>query len=83
MIDKITYSFVLYERRPDANYQRIHADSLNNPFVFRCCGPGLLNGLAVQCAGFAFAVAERPAEQGRRNLARRLWLWVTASTRSN
>ncbi|MBV8493863.1 MAG: hypothetical protein JO162_10365 [Alphaproteobacteria bacterium] len=32
IIDKMTYSFVLYERRPDGNYVRIHADSMNKPF---------------------------------------------------
>jgi len=32
IIDKMTYSFVLYERRPDGNYLRIHADSMNKPF---------------------------------------------------
>jgi membrane peptidoglycan carboxypeptidase len=32
IIGKMTYSFVLYERRPDGNYLRIHADSLNKPF---------------------------------------------------
>jgi membrane peptidoglycan carboxypeptidase len=29
---RVTYSFVLYERRPDGNFLRIHADSLNKPF---------------------------------------------------
>jgi membrane peptidoglycan carboxypeptidase len=28
----VNWSFVLYERGPDANYVRIHADSLNEPF---------------------------------------------------
>jgi membrane peptidoglycan carboxypeptidase len=32
IVDKMTYSFVLYERRADGNYLRIHADSLNKPF---------------------------------------------------
>src|SRR5436190_5389656 len=32
IVGKMTYSFVLYERRPDGNYLRIHADSLNKPF---------------------------------------------------
>ena len=32
IIGKMTYSFVLYERRPDGNYLRIHADSANKPF---------------------------------------------------
>src|SRR5437588_7861204 len=32
IIDKMTYSFVLYERRPDGNHLRIHADSMNKPF---------------------------------------------------
>jgi membrane peptidoglycan carboxypeptidase len=32
IIDKMTYSFVLYERRPDGNYLRVHADSMNKPF---------------------------------------------------
>src|SRR4029077_4981616 len=29
---KVTWSFVLYQREPDRNFVRIHADSLNKPF---------------------------------------------------
>ena len=32
IVDKVTYSFVLFERKPDGNHLRIHADSLNKPF---------------------------------------------------
>jgi membrane peptidoglycan carboxypeptidase len=31
-LSKVAYSFVLYERKPDGNHLRIHADSLNKPF---------------------------------------------------
>jgi membrane peptidoglycan carboxypeptidase len=32
IVDKVAYSFVLFERQPDGNHLRIHADSLNKPF---------------------------------------------------